>query len=236
MGIIVAVRIKWDNVKYWVAFLSKCQLLLTSVSAGPLSLGVNSFLTAGFGKTEKILWLEPWWELRRILTGQSWPPRRFFLWQIHENTTPLRNCLNPTEEHGMQKTGKAYCEFGFQVYSKPVGEIRIKMENSWHFNFWQKVEALIPETLSWARPLMALILGSKCQARSQENTRGQDEGKRRGRVGSPCLASVTLPPLQVTAWGNGLVNQASDSSRGPIPIYPLRTLTSPSCWVWNKMN
>ena len=88
MVIIVAVRIKWDNVKYWVAFLSKCRLLLTSVSAGPLSLGVISFLTAVFRETKKLLWLKPWWELR-ILTWQTWPPRRFFLRQIHE---PLQYC------------------------------------------------------------------------------------------------------------------------------------------------
>lgn len=41
------------------------------------------------------------------------------------------------------------------------------------------MEALIPETLSWAPP-MAVILRSKCQARSQEKTRGQDEGRRQG--------------------------------------------------------
>ena len=56
----------------------------------------------------------------------------------------------------MEKTGEAYCGFGFQVYSKPVGEIRIKMENSQH-SFWQKVEALIPETLSWAPPMKASV-------------------------------------------------------------------------------
>lgn len=151
-----------------------------------------------------------------------------FLWQIHENTTPLRNCLNPTKRAwDAEDKEKAYCEFGFQVYSKPVGEIGIEMENSWHFSFWQKVETLIPETLSWARPLMALILGSKCQARSQGKMGTGWGGK---RAEQEALHTWPVWHYHPCRWrpkeGPALLTRASDSSRGPIPIYPLRTLTS----------
>lgn len=37
-----------------------------------------------------------------------------------------------------------------------------------------------------------------------------------GQGGLSMPASVTLPPLQVTAREKDLVNQASDSSRGPV--------------------
>lgn len=103
----------------------------------------------------------------------------------------------------MQKTGKAYCEFGFQVYSKPVGEIRIKMEqfalaSGRKWKLWSQKPCPGPDPHgSYTR--------KQVSGQIQGKTWGQDEGKRRGRVGSPCLASVTLPPLQVTAQETALL-------------------------------
>lgn len=88
---------------------------------------------------------------------------------------------------------------GFRVCSKLVGEIRIQMESSQHFSFWQEVEVSAPEPLSGPGPESFTTLYSandgRCQARPQGKAQGRDEGRRQegGGLSTSGQCDITTP-------------------------------------------
>ena len=62
----------------------------------------------------------------------------------------------------------------FRFIQSPWEKLGLKMGNSQH-SFWQKVEALIPETLSWA-PDMEASVRPDLRKRHGDGTRAGDRG------------------------------------------------------------
>lgn len=120
---------------------------------------------------------------------------------------------------------------GFRVCSKLVGEIRIQMESSQHFSFWQEVEVSAPEPLSGPGPESFTTLYSsndrRCQARPQGKAQGRDEGRRQegGGLSTSGQCDITTP-------AGGSPRRRPCQSRclsvaDPSQVYSLRTPTSP---------